>query len=62
MTFKSCFVEQSSLAHIAVPSLHVPCRIRLNEHGLNWINHIMRAGAKCMLNRLEYKVAKYLAI
>lgn len=44
MTFKSCFVEQSILAHTAVPSLRVPCRIRLIEHGLNWINHILHAG------------------
>lgn len=62
MTFKSCFVEQSSRAHVAVLSLHVPCRIRLIEHGLNWINHILQAGAKCMLNRLEYEVAKYLVL
>lgn len=62
MTFKSCFVEQSLLAHTAVPSLCVPCRIRLIEHGLNWINHILRAGAQALLNRLEYEVAKYLAV
>lgn len=46
MTFKSCFVEQSILAHIAVPSLCVLCRIRLIEHGLNWINRILHAGTQ----------------
>lgn len=62
MTFKSCFVEQSIPAHTAVPSLRVPCRIRLIEHGLNWINHILHTGAQGPLNRLEYEVAKYLAV
>lgn len=40
----------------------VPCRIRLIEHGLNWINHILHAGAQGLLNRLEYEVAKHLGI
>lgn len=62
MTFKSCFVEQSILAHTAVSSLRVPCRIRLIEHGLNWINHILHAGAQGLLNRLDCDAAKYLAI
>lgn len=62
MTFKTCFVEQSILAHTAVPSLHVPSRIRLIEHGLNWINHILHAGTQGPLNRLDYKAAKYLAV
>lgn len=46
MTFKSCFVEQSILAHTAVLGLRVPCRISLIEHGLNWINHISHVGAQ----------------
>lgn len=46
MTFKSCFVEQSIPAHTAEPSHHVPSRIRLIEHSLNWINHILHAGAQ----------------
>lgn len=54
MTFKSCFVEQSVPAHIAVPSLRVLCRIRLIEHGLNWINHILHTGAQGPLNCLEF--------
>lgn len=62
MTFKSCFVEQSILAHTAVPSLRVPCRIRLIEHGLNWINRILHAGAQGPLNRLDYEAAKSLSI
>lgn len=55
MTFKSCFVEQSILAHTAVPSVHVPCRISLIEHGLNWINHILHVGAQGPLNGLDYE-------
>lgn len=62
MTFKSCFVEQSILAHSAVPSLHVPSRIRLIKHDLNWIYHILHAGAQGPLNHLDYKAAKYLAV
>ena len=62
MTFKSCFVEQSRLAHTAVPSLRVPGRINLIEHVLNWINHNLHVGAPGLLNRLEYHAAKYLAI
>lgn len=62
MTFKSCFVEQSIPAHTAVPSLRVLCRIRLIEHSLNWINHILHAGAQAPLNRLEYEVAKHLGV
>jgi len=62
MTFKSCFVEQSILAHTAVRSLRVPCRIKLIEHGLNWINRILHVGAEGLLNRLEYDAAKYFAI
>lgn len=62
MTFKSCYVEHSILAHTAVRSVCVPCRIRLIEHGLNWINYILHAGIQSPLNRLDYEAAKYLAI
>lgn len=58
MTFKAALLSNSFLHTLQCRSSSVPCRFRLIEHGLNWINHILHVGALGLLNLLEYDAAK----